>query len=111
MIRRALELKEALNTYVAQLRGSKDALDKEVSDNDYLSDDEWHALEIIKDHLKPLFYMTKALEGNADLKDGTCKASHGSLWELLLVFEHVLTHFEKLQKRSTASEFGHHPGI
>jgi hypothetical protein len=82
-----------------------------VSDNDYLSDDEWHALEIIKDHLEPLFYMTKALEGNADLKDGTCKASHGSLWELLPVFEHVLTHFEKLQKRSTASEFGHHPGI
>jgi hypothetical protein len=40
MIRRALELKEALNMYAAQLRGSKDALDKEVLDNDYLSDNE-----------------------------------------------------------------------
>jgi hypothetical protein len=79
MIRRALELKEALNAYAAQLRGSKDALDKEVLDNDYLSDNEWDALEIIKEQLELLFYTTKALEGNADLKDGECKASHGCL--------------------------------
>jgi hypothetical protein len=79
MIRRALELKEALNTYAAQLRGSKDALDKEVSDNDYLSDNKWKALEIIKEQLEPLFYTTKALKGNADLQDSAYKASHGCL--------------------------------
>jgi hypothetical protein len=40
MIRRALELKDTLNTYAAQLRRSKDVLNKEVSNNDYPTEDE-----------------------------------------------------------------------
>jgi hypothetical protein len=38
MIRRALELKQALNTYTAQLRVSSNALDNETYEQDYLSD-------------------------------------------------------------------------
>jgi hypothetical protein len=79
MIRRALELREALNTYAAQLRVSTDDLDKEVFNKDYLSPDKWKSLEIIKQQLEDLFYITKALEGNADLSDGDYKASHGCL--------------------------------
>ncbi len=111
MIRRALELKQALNTYAAQLRVSTDALDKEVYDEDYLSEAEWKSLEIIKDQLADLFHVTKALEGNADLKDGDCKASHGQLAELLPVFEFILDHFEKLEKQSKAGVFDNHIGI
>ena len=58
-----------------------------------------------------LFHITKALEGNADFKDGSCKASHGQLGELLPVFEHILTHFERLERQAKAGDFDDHPGI
>jgi hypothetical protein len=55
--------------------------------------------------------MTKALEGNVDFKDSNCKASHGHLRELLLVFEHILTHFENLTNQVENGKFNSHPGI
>jgi len=58
-----------------------------------------------------LFYATKSLEGNADLTEGAKKASHGALWELLPVFEHILKHFEDLQTRAAAGEFHDNPRI
>jgi hypothetical protein len=61
--------------------------------------------------LKLLFHITKALKGNADFKDSSCKASYGQLGELLLVFEHILTHFECLERQAKASDFDDHPGI
>jgi hypothetical protein len=66
---------------------------------------------MIKDQLKPLFYVTKGLKGNADLKDGNYKASHGQLGKLLPVFEFLLGHFEKLEQQSAAREFSDHMGI
>jgi hypothetical protein len=57
---------------------------------------------MIKEQLKPLFCVTKGLEGNADLKDGDCKASYRQLGDLLPVFEYILDHFEKLEQRSKA---------
>jgi hypothetical protein len=37
---------------------------------------EWQNLMIIKEQLELLFYITKALEGNADFKGRDLKASH-----------------------------------
>ena len=111
IIWRVLKLREALNTYAAQLRVSKEPLDKETFDEDYLSNDEWEALEVIRDQLEPLFRLTKDREGNANLKDGACQASHGSLWELLLAFEFILRHFEGLETQSKAGDFNDYPGI
>jgi len=54
---------------------------------------------------------TKDLEGNAKLKEGARKASHGTLWELLPVFEHILKHFEDLQLQATRGDFNRHQGI
>jgi hypothetical protein len=45
------------------------------------------------------------------LKDGVCKASYKALWEILPVMEHVLSHFEGLEKQAKAGDFNHHPGI
>ena len=53
MVRRGLELREALNDYAAITHVSKDTFDQETFDKDYLSDDEWDTLAIIKDHLEP----------------------------------------------------------
>jgi hypothetical protein len=51
------------------------------------------------------------LEGNYDLKDGARKASHGALWEVLPVFEFLLSYFEKLEKKAKARDFDEYPGI
>jgi hypothetical protein len=51
------------------------------------------------------------LEGNDDLKDGARKASHGALWEVLPVFEFILSYFGKLEKQAKAGAFDGHPGI
>jgi hypothetical protein len=111
MIRRALELKKALITYAGKLRSSKDAFNKETFDEDYLTDDKWVTLEIIKEQLQPLFYCTKSLEGNADLTDGARKASYGALWEVLSVFEDILSTFESLEQQAKNGDFNDHPGI
>jgi hypothetical protein len=111
MILRALLLREALDSYAFKLRLSKDDLDLEIYNNDYLTDDEWATLKVIKEHLMPLFLCTKDLEGNAKLKEGALKASYGSLWELLPVFEHVLKHFEDLQAQAVQGDFNEHKGI
>jgi hypothetical protein len=51
------------------------------------------------------------LEGNHDLKDGARKASHSALWEVLPVFEFLLSYFEKLEKKAKAGDFDEYPGI
>jgi hAT family C-terminal dimerisation region len=111
MILRALLLRDALDTYAFKLKVSKDELDRETFDNDYLDDDEWETLDLIKQHLEVLFRATKSLEGNTKLKEGARKASHGALWELLPVFEHILKHFEDLQTRASSGEFNGNPRI
>ncbi len=111
MIRRALELRDALDTYAIKLNVSKDVFDQETFQEDYLSKDEQNALEIIKLQLEPLFNITKNLEGNAKLKDTVGKASHSVLWEVLPVFEYILSHFEKLEKKAKVGDFQEHPGI
>jgi len=111
MITRALHLREALDLYANKLRGSIEELDQETFEYDYLTPQEWKALELIKDQLEPLFRLTKDLEGNHDLKDGARKASHGALWEVLPVFEFILSHFEKLEREVKGGAFDRHPGI
>ena len=72
---------------------------------------EQKALELIKDQLEPLFRLTKDLEGNYNFKDKAQKASYRALWEILLVFEFILSHFEKLEKQAKAGAFNGYPGI
>jgi hypothetical protein len=72
---------------------------------------EWKNLEVIKDQLERLFHIIKALEGNVDFLDGSCKAFHGHLRELLLIFKHILSHFESLEKQVKANDFDNHLGI
>jgi hypothetical protein len=111
MIKRALLLRESLDVYAAKLRLSEHAIDVETYDEDYLSDTEWKALELIANQLEPLFRATKSLEGNTKLNEGAGKPSHGALWELLPVFEYLLANFEKLERQAKEGQFNDHPGI
>ena len=45
------------------------------------------------------------------MDDGVCEASHGALWEQLLILEYILEHFESLQKEAKAGKFNQHRGI
>jgi len=111
MIRRALELRPALDVYTAMLHVSTDSFNKETFEQDYLNDREWDALAIIRDQLMPLFLLTKDLEGNADLCESGGKASHRALWETLIGIEHILDHFEGLETQAKNGDFNNHPGI
>jgi len=51
------------------------------------------------------------LEGNYDLKDEVRKASYSALWEVLPIFEFLLSYFEKLEKKAKARDFDEYPGI
>jgi hypothetical protein len=97
--------------YAAQLRGSRDNLDQETYNQDYISDDEWQTLGIIKKQLKPLYKCTKDLEGNATLQERAGRASYGTLWELLPVFDFILNHFKQLEIRAKRGEFNNSPRI
>ena len=110
IICRALLLREALDTYAAKLKVSKEE-DVEAYENDYLDNDDWAALTLIKDHLETLFRCTKDLEGNTKLSETAMKASHGALWEIMPVFEHILHQFEDLQNRAARREFNHSPRV
>jgi hypothetical protein len=48
IIRHALELKQALNTYASQFRNSTNTLDSETYNEDFLTESEWENLELIK---------------------------------------------------------------
>jgi hypothetical protein len=111
MIRRALELREALDAYAFKLRLSSDPYDKETFTDDLIKDEDWDVLKTIKDHLEPLFLLTKSLEGNATLKETAGKPSHGALWEILPVFQFLLTHWEEREKEAKAGDFNGHEGI
>ena len=111
MIQRTLELKDSLDTYCLKLRVSKDNDNRETYDQDYLNLEEQDTLRLIKEQLEPLFLVTKGLEGNADLDDGENEASYRSLQEQLPVLEHLLAHFEDLEKQAKAGKFNHHKGI
>ena len=79
MIRRALELRHALQEYQRKLKSSQDNYDIETYGKDFITGDNWDVLELIYDHLSDLFYFIKDLEGNANIQEGAGKASHGSL--------------------------------
>jgi hypothetical protein len=111
MVRRGLELRQALTEYAVMLHVSTEPDDREIFDNDYLSSEEWETLEIIRDQLQPLFLLTKGLEGNAKMTEGALEPSHGALWESLIVLEHIMTHFETLETQSKQHQFNDHAGI
>ena len=111
MIRRALELREALDAYAFKLRLSSDPYNKETFTDDLIKDEDWDVLKIIKDYLEPLFLLMKSLEGNAMLKETAGKPSHGALWEILLVFQFLLIYWEEREKEAKAGDFNGHEGI
>ena len=79
--------------------------------NNYLIKIEQNILRIIKDQLKPLFYLTKELEGNIDLYKGAYKVFYGLLQEVLSILEYILDYFKALKKQAKKGDFNNYLGI
>jgi hypothetical protein len=58
-----------------------------------------------------LFYLTKGLEGNAKITEGVGEPLYSSLWESLIVLEHIIAHFKGLETQAKRHEFDDHEGI
>jgi hypothetical protein len=46
-----------------------------------------------------------------DFRDNNSKALYNQLRELLLVFKHILTHFEGLEEQVQVNDFNSYPSI
>ena len=74
-------MKEPIKMYLAS--------DKELAEEDILTDDDWGMLVDIYHGLKPFWDTTLRLEGYG------AQGSHGVIWEVLPAFEFLLNHVEK----------------
>jgi hypothetical protein len=111
IIRRTIELKDVFKAYMQELDVSKENLDIEIAQGDYLTTEDWNILELIRDQLQLLFLLTKNLERNPNLKEKTTKLLYGVLWEVLPTFEKILSYFEDLQTRAAHYKFDDNPQI
>jgi hypothetical protein len=80
---RGLKLKRKIMAYSHNNRADLGA--------DFLTEDDWKALEDIAQCLEPFYISTLDLQGKAK------QASHGAIWEALPAMEGILGHLEKLK--------------
>jgi hypothetical protein len=80
-IKRALRLKEPLKHFILT--------ERELPQDDKLTDTDWDQLEGIYYGLKPFWEVTRRLQGHG------LHGSHGVIWEALLVFDLLLSHLER----------------
>jgi hypothetical protein len=88
MIERALKLKDAIELYQQHFRGDADAL----TDDDCLTNDDWHELKQLLDLLAPLKRQSVAVQ--ADGID-----NHGHLFEALSTLDLLITKLEDLKRK------------
>ena len=111
MIRRALKLRDALDTYTIKLRISTKEYDVETFYYGYLSTVEQNTLAVIKEQLEPLFLLIRSLKGNTKLNKAGGKLSYGALQEYLPILEYILGYFEGLKIKVKVGEFKYNPRI
>jgi hypothetical protein len=86
-IKRALRLKEPLKHFILT--------ERELPQDDKLTDVDWEQLEGIYYGLKPFWEVTLRLQGHG------LHGSHGVIWEALLVFDLLLNHLERKTNEMT----------
>ena len=86
MLRRALVLRFQLETFCTLYTD-------ELPQEDVLTAQDWEEVKTFIEILKPFYDLTIRLQGNA--KDG----AKGSLWEVLVSFEIILSHLEAARKK------------
>ncbi|KAM0664442.1 hypothetical protein ACQRIU_007024 [Beauveria bassiana] len=93
MIERALKCRPAIDLYQAQWK-PPDKNDKHK--NDFLTDSDWHELELFYTLLQPFERLTKRLQGRAEGEGN--EGGQGSVWQVLYAMDFLLTKLESVKE-------------
>ncbi|KAL5583913.1 hypothetical protein FOVSG1_015264 [Fusarium oxysporum f. sp. vasinfectum] len=105
MIKRALELRSAIELYQSRWQKPKnDPVHRDLT-KDFLSAVDWAELERFHDFLKPFYILTKTMEGNAS-KPGA-EGGHGAVWETLKTMDYLFVKFKQAAEETQFEEPSH----
>ncbi|XP_044715151.1 transposase-like protein [Hirsutella rhossiliensis] len=93
MIRRALELRSAIELYQSRWQKLRNDVDRRDITKDFLNATDWVELQRFFDFLKPFHILTQTMEGNAS-KDGA-EGGHGAVWETLKTMDYLFIKFKQ----------------
>jgi hypothetical protein len=93
MIERALKCRPAIDLYQAQWK-SPDKNDRHK--DDFLTEADWHELELFYTLLQPFERLTKRLQGRADSEGN--EGGQGSVWQVLYAMDFLLTKLESVKE-------------
>ena len=93
MIERALKCRPAIDLYQAQWK-PPDKNDKHK--NDFLTEADWHELELFYKLLQPFERLTKRLQSRADSEGN--EGGQGSVWQVLYAMDFLLTKLESVKE-------------
>jgi len=94
MIERALKCRPAIDLYQAQWKPT-DKHDKHK--NDFLTEADWHELELFHKLLQPFERITKRLQSRADGEGN--EGGQGSVWQVLYAMDFLLTKLEGVKDK------------
>ncbi|KJZ68075.1 hypothetical protein HIM_12531 [Hirsutella minnesotensis 3608] len=93
MIKRALELRSAIELYQSRWQKPRNDVDRRDITKDFLNATDWVELQRFFDFLKPFHILTQTMEGNAS-KDGA-EGGHGAVWETLKTMDYLFIKFKQ----------------
>ncbi|KAM4063568.1 transposase-like protein [Hirsutella rhossiliensis] len=99
MIERALKCRPAIDLYQAQWK-PPDKNDKHK--NDFLTEADWHELELFYRLLQPFERLTKRLQCRADGEGN--EGGQGSVWQVLYAMDFLLTKLESVKEEIHAMD-------
>lgn len=105
MIKRALELRSAIELYQSRWQKPKNDPNHRDLTKDFLSADDWAELERFYEFLKPFYVLTKTMEGTANKPD--TEGGHGAVWETLKIMDYIFIKFKRAAEDTQLEETSH----
>ncbi|KJZ70963.1 hypothetical protein HIM_09667 [Hirsutella minnesotensis 3608] len=105
MIKRALELRCAIELFQSRWQKPPNDPDHRDLTSDFLNTADWIELERFYELLKPFYILTKTMEGNAS-KPGA-EGGHGAVWETLKTMDYLFMKFKQAAEVTRLEEASH----
>ena len=105
MMKRALELRSAIELYQSRWQRPKNDPSHRDLTSDFLNAADWAELERFCEFLKPFYVLTKTMEGNAN-RSGA-QGGHGAVWETLKTMDYLFIKFKQAAEDTQLEEASH----
>ncbi|EFY94389.2 transposase-like protein [Metarhizium robertsii ARSEF 23] len=105
MIKRALELRSAIELYQSRWQKPRNDPNHRDLTKDFLNAADWVELERFYELLKPFYVLTKTMEGNAN-KPGA-EGGHGAVWETLKTMDYLFIKFKQAAYETRLEDASH----